>query len=438
MDPLIIGYAAVIALMVALFAGLPVGVGMGMIGVAGMYLSIGPQFVAGQLTTLPFAVTSNNAYAVLPLFVLMGMMAEAAGVTGEIFEATDRWLRRLRGGLFHAVIVGSTVFAAICGSTVVGAVVFTRLAFPEMMKRGYSRSISLGCIAATGSFSAMIPPSITMVIYAIVTEQSLGRLLVAGIMPGILTAIVYLTGMTLMVHLRPSIAPEPTSAVPLADRLRTVQWLWPVFVLIVLVLGGSYFGFFPPSAAGAVGVTGTFLILLLRQRGRIPTSTWYLLVDAASVSCILFTILIGGLLFARMLVVAGVIDDFTQVISSTATSRTSFLIFAAILYLILGCFLDTTSMMIVTLPFIFPVTQQLGIDGIWFGILLVKLVEIAVLTPPVGFNLFAVMSVVGPSVPYADIAGGVLPFILLELIVLTLLIAFPEISTWLPNTLLGR
>ena len=251
MDPLTVGYAAVIALVVALFCGLPVGIGMGLIGIAGMYLAIGPQFVAGQLTTLPFAVTSNYAYAVLPLFVLMGTIAEAAGLTGEIFEAADRWLKRIRGGLYYAVIVGSTIFAAICGSTVVGAVVFARLAFPEMMKRGYSRSMSLGCIAATGSFSAMIPPSITMVISALITEQSRGRLLIAGIVPGLLTAIVYLAGTALMVRLRPDIAPEPASAVvPFAERLQVLQRLWPLIALILLIHGGVYFGFFPPAAAG--------------------------------------------------------------------------------------------------------------------------------------------------------------------------------------------
>lgn len=438
MDPLTIGYLAIAALMIVLFCGVPVGVGMGLIGIAGMYLAVGSKFVTGQLSTLPFAVTSNYAYAVLPLFVLMGTMAEAAGVTAEVFEAADRWLRRIRGGLFHAVIVGSTVFAAVCGSTVVGAVVFARIAYPEMMKRGYNRPISLGCIAATGSFSAMIPPSITMVIYAIITEQSLGRLLIAGIVPGILTAVIYLTGVAVMVYLRPGLAPPPGAPVPLADRLRAVQWLWPVVALIVLVLGGIYFGYFPPSAAEAVGVAGTFLILLLRRKGRIDGSLVDLLIDAAAVSCILFAILIGGLLFARMLVVAGVIDSFVQTISSLATGKVSLLIVIAVLYLILGCFLDTTSMMVVTLPFIFPATQAVGIDGIWFGIILVKLVEIAVLTPPVSLNLFAVMSVVGPKVPYSDIVRGVMPFIALEVLVLALLITFPGLSTWLPDTMLGR
>lgn len=438
MAPLLVGYIGVAILFLFLFAGLPVGVGMGLIGVGGMLLAVGPAFAVGQLSTLPFAVTSNYAYAVLPLFVLMGTMTEAAGVTAQLFEAADLWLRRVRGGLYYAVVAGSTVFAAMCGSTIVGAVVFARIAFPEMMRRGYSRPLALGSIAATGSFSAMIPPSITMVIYAIITEQSLGRLLIAGIVPGLVTAAVYLLGIAVFIRLRPALAPPRQTPVPLAARLDATRWLWPIAILIVAVLGGIYLGLFPPSAAGAIGVSGTFMILLVKRRGRLDRKFIDLLADAAAVSAILFVILIGGLLFARMLVVVGMIDNVVGAIGLLAQSPLSLLLAISILYLILGCFLDTTSMMVVTLPFIFPAVQHFQIDPIWFGIILVKLVEISVLTPPVSLNLFAVMSVVGPQVPFSDIVRGVIPFICFELVVLGLLILFPELSTWLPNAMLGH
>lgn len=438
MDQATVGYLCISLLAIGLFTGVPVAVALALSGVLGMWLGAGYAFMAGQLGSLPYAVTSNYAYAVLPLFVLMGILAEKAGITEEVFRAADVWLRRLRGGLYQAVVVGSAVFAAISGSTIVNAVVFTRLAFPEMLRYGYNRSLSIGAIAAAGSFAAMIPPSITMVIYAIITEQSVGQLLIAGVVPGLLTAAVYMVGIWLMVRFRPDLAPKIGDRIAMAERLRSIKWLWPVIALIALVLGGMYMGVFPPSAAGAVGAFGVFAIFLARLRSRFRTPLMEALVDTATVSCIVFAVLIGGLIFSRMLVVLGLIDGFVDLITAIADTPVEFLLLACLFYLVLGCFLDTTSMMVVTLPFVFPVTQRLGIDPIWFGIVLVKLVEISVITPPVGMNLFAVMSAVDDKTKFVHVARGVMPFIGLELIVLGLLIAYPELVTWLPQQMLQR
>ena len=434
-DPLIIGYAGALLLFVFLAAGIPVGISMGVIGVGGMILGAGTALTFGQLRTLPFAVVNNYAFAVLPMFVLMGVLAEASGLTTQVFRAADLWLRRFRGGLYQAVIVGSALFAAISGSTIVNAVVFTRIAFPEMMKFGYSKSLSIGSIAGAGSFAAMIPPSITMVIYAIMTEQSVGQLLIAGVIPGILTAAVYLVGVYFIVRLKPKLAPPITETVTSRERWRAAGQVWPLALLMALVLGGIYTGLFPPSAAGAAGAFGAFCLALYRKRGfrgwLIPT-----LQDAASISCIIFVILIGGLLISRMLAVVGVIDDMVLQITSFADTPLKFMILASLLYIVLGCFLDTTSMMVVTLPFLYPVTVALGIDPIWFGIVLVKLIEISVVTPPVGINLFAVMSAVGKQATFKHVYLGVLPFIVFDLLVLALLIAFPELATWLPKRMI--
>jgi tripartite ATP-independent transporter DctM subunit len=438
MDQSTVGYLCVALLAVGVFTGIPVAVSLALAGVLGMWLGAGYAFMAGQLGSLPFAVTSNYAYAVLPLFVLMGILAEKAGITEEVFRAADVWMRRLRGGLYQAVVVGSAVFAAISGSTIVNAVVFTRLAFPEMLRYGYNRSLSIGAIAAAGSFAAMIPPSITMVIYAIITEQSVGQLLIAGVIPGLLTAVVYMAGIWLMVRFRPDLAPAIGDRIPLAEKLRSIKWLWPIIALIALVLGGMYMGVFPPSAAGAVGALGVFAIFLARLRSRFATPLMEALIDTATVSCIVFAVLIGGLIFSRMLVVLGLIDGFVDVITAIADTPVEFMLLACLFYLVLGCFLDTTSMMVVTLPFVFPVTQKLGIDPIWFGIVLVKLVEISVITPPVGMNLFAVMSAVDDKTKFIHVARGVMPFIGLELIVLGLLVAYPELVTWLPLQMLQR
>ena len=437
MEPLTIGYLGAGLLFVFLAAGIPVAVSMGIIGIGGMLLGAGPLLTMGQLRVLPFWVVNNYAFAVLPMFVLIGVLAETSGITAQVFRAADLWLRRFRGGLYQAVIVGSAVFAAISGSTIVNAVVFTRIAFPQMVKFGYSKGLSIGAIAGAGSFAAMIPPSITMVIYAIMTEQSVGQLLIAGIIPGLITAAVYLTGIVIIVRFKPSLAPSIDSRVTWRERWQAAGQVWPILVLMLLVLGGIYTGLFPPSAAGAAGAFGAFCLAIYRKRG--IGGGWLIpaLQDAASISCIIFVILIGGLLLSRMLAVVGVIDDMVFQITAIASTPVMFMIMASILYIVLGCFLDTTSMMVVTLPFLFPVVVELNIDPIWFGIVLVKLIEISVVTPPIGINLFAVMGAVGKEASFKDVCIGVIPFIILDLIVLALLIIFPELATWLPKQMIA-
>lgn len=439
MDPTTVGYICITLLFVFLAAGVPVGPALGLLGFAGMYFGINQGFAFGQLQTLPFAVTSNYGFAVLPLFILMGIAAESSGLTSKIFQAADAWLRTVRGGLYNVVIVGSAVFAAVSGSTTVNSVVFTRLAFPEMVKHGYNRSLSIGCIAAAGSFAAMIPPSITIVIYAIMTEQSIGQLLLAGIVPGVLTAVAYIVGITVMVRIRPELAPMIEGRIlSLGEKVRTLIWVWPVLVLIVIVLGGIYAGFFPPSSAGAVGAFGALGLAILHTRGRLKG--WFATAtrEAAAISCVIFVILIGGLLFSRMLVITGVIGDVVDVITAFASTPLSFLLLVTITYVVLGCILDTTSMMVVTLPFLFPIASKLGLDPIWFGIIVVKLIEISVVTPPIGINLFAAMSAVDQDTTFWHICRGVLPFIAFDVVLLALLIAIPDLVTWLPNLMIGR
>jgi tripartite ATP-independent transporter DctM subunit len=435
MSAVAIGYVSAGLLVLLLALGVPVAVAMGAIGLGGLLLGVGANLTVAQLSSLPFTVVNNYDFAVLPMFVLMGVLAEVSGITQRLFYACNLWLRRLRGGLYHAVVVGSAIFAAISGSTIVNAVVFTRIAYPEMLRYGYSRSLSLGCIAATGSFAAMIPPSITMVIYAIMTDQSVGRLLIAGVVPGIVTAIVYLAGLSVIVRVRPTLAPPVPEPVSQRERWRATASIWPVAILVMLVMGGMYSGLFPASAAGAAGAAGAFAYAVWAKRG---IGRWLspVMQDAAAVACVIFVILIGGLLLSRMLVVVGVIDHIVQIVTSIASTPLRFMILACVLYLVLGCFLDTTSMMVVTLPFLFPVVVALKIDPIWFGIVLVKLIEISVLTPPVGLNLFAVLGATGGQAKFDDIVKGVIPFIALEIVVLALLVAVPELVTWLPNRMM--
>ena len=438
MDPFQVGIASVIGLLILLGCGVPVAVSLGISGFCGLMLTVGPDFALAIMQTLPYSVVANYTWAVLPLFVLMGTLAASAGLTMDLFRAANMWLSRLRGGLYLAVIAGSAGFAAASGSTVVNAVVFTRLALPEMLKYKYSRSLSLGCICAAGTFAAMIPPSLTMVIYAIITEQSIGKLLLAGVIPGIISAILYAVLILTLVRFKPSLAPAiPDERFSLMDRIRSLKGVWGIALLILLVLGGIYSGLFPPSGAGAVGAFGTFAIALFKLG---PKKSWLMegLRNSAAVACTIFTILIGGLIFSRLLVITGVITEFTQFVTTHIHTAAGIMVAFSLMYIIMGCYLDTASMMIITLPFVFPVIVQYGINPIWFGIIFVKVIEISVITPPVGLNLYAVMSGAGKDANFRDLVFGVIPFIMMDLFTLAILIIFPGLSTWLPETMMGN
>jgi C4-dicarboxylate transporter DctM subunit len=315
MDPLFIGYACVFALFLCLALGVPVGVALGLTGVGGMYFGLSEAFAFGQIRTLPFSVAHNYGFAVLPLFVLMGIVAQRSGMTEKLFQATDLWLRSVKGGMYQVVIVGSAIFAAISGSTVVNSLVFTRIAFPEMLKAGYSRSLSIGAIAASGGFAAMIPPSITMVIYGIMTEQSIGRLFIAGMIPGLLSALSYMVVIAVLVRVKPDLSPKIRSLPPLSQKLRSLVWVWPFALIFVVVIGGLYSGMFPPSGAGAVGAAAALAVAFVYRKGKL--TGWFLesLRDAAAISCVLFVILIGGMFFSRMLIVLGVIPNMIGLIN---------------------------------------------------------------------------------------------------------------------------
>ena len=423
-------------MMLLLLFGIPVGFAMAAVGFVGIGLEAGWITALTQVQTLPYSFTASYTFAVMPLFILMGTIAVNAGIVEEIYDVVYKWLGHFRGGLYLSTIAGQAAFAGLSGSTVVDATVFTRTALPQMLRFGYPKTYSGACMAATGSFAAMIPPSVTMVIYGILTEVSIGQMLIAGILPGIVAALVYMGAVTVAVRFRPDIGPAGDVRASWRERLLALRGLWVVIVLFGVVLGGIYSGVFPVSAAGAAGAFGMLVIAVLRRR-----LTWRGFWDAARTSAaltaVIFTIIIGGLLFSRLLLMVGFIDAFGPLVLNLTTSPLGILILLSALYIVLGALIDSTSMMIVTLPFVFPMILEAGIDPIWFGILLVKLVEIAVITPPVGLNLFAVAAAGREYITLEDLIRGIWPFLILELVILALLIAFPQITLWLPGTMFG-
>jgi tripartite ATP-independent transporter DctM subunit len=431
-DPLTLG-AIAIALMLGLaILGVPVGIAMGSVAIAGLWLTGGPNFALSVLTNLPFATASDYAFIVIPMFVLMGAVASTSGITRELFRFSDLVLRSTRGGLYQATILSSTGFAAISGSTLVNAALFTRIALGEMLKLGYDKSLSAGAIAAAGTIAALIPPSISFVIYGLLTGESVAELLFAGLLPGLLTALAYMVGVHLLVRARPGLAPPPQPRASLREIGKSALHLWATFLLATVVIGGIYLGFTTPSGAGALGAIGALAIAAMRG-----TLTRASLADnlrsTAAITAALFIVIIGGLMFTRFFLVAGTVTAATDFMQSLDIPPMLFIVMLATGFIVLGMFMDPMAMQVMTLPFVYPIVTSMGFDGVWFGVIMIKLVEVSVLSPPVGMNLFAVIGASEGRVSLTEIYRGILPFIVIEIVVLGLLIAFPAISLWLPG-----
>lgn len=423
-----------VVLLMLLALGVPVGFSLAGVAAIGLYLSVGASFMLTTFKTTPYTLASDYTFVVVPMFVLMGAIAGRAGIIGDLYAAAQAILSRVRGSLFMATIVAQAGFAAASGSTVVASGVFTRMALPEMLRFKYDPGVSAGCIAAAGTLAGLIPPSIAMVLFALLTGQPVGALLIAGILPGILTAAAYMAGIRAFLQFRPEWAPPMTQQVTWPMRFRALSKVWSVLLLMLLVMGGIYSGLFPPSAAGAVGAAGALVIALsMRRIG--PHEIWEALLESARITAMIFLIVIAGLIFSRFLLVSGFIGDLRDIVLATELGVASFLTMTIVLFLLLGMFLDSVSLLVIAVPFLFPISQTLGINPIWFAVLIVKLIEIAAISPPVGLNLYAVLASADGRVTTGQLFKGVLPFLAIEVVILALLLAFPRIATILPETM---
>lgn len=435
MSSVAIGLSGIFCALSLTLFGVPVAVSLGLIGLSGMWFVGGEVLMRSALETLAYNALNQYSFVVIPMFVLMGVLANKAKITQDLYEAFYRFMSKVRGSLFMVTILSSAGFATISGSTVVSAAVFTRLALPQMVRYGYHSGIGAGCIAAAGTFASLIPPSIMMVIYALLTGESIGRLFIAGVIPGALTAGVYLVSVWVMVRLRPQIAPLAPQEFTWSQKMESLGRVGPFLVLAILVVGGIYSGLMFPSSAGAVGAFGALGIAIWRGVGGFSH-----LKDALSETAVtatsVFMVLIGGLIFSRFLVFSGFITDIVAVITESGIAPYQVLVAVVLVYIALGMFIDTVSVTVITVPFIHPVMVGLGYDPIWFGVVLVKLIEISAITPPVGLNLFAVMASARTQISTGDLFKGVLPFLAMEFLVLLLIIMVPAISLWLPETML--
>lgn len=435
LDPGTTGIIVMAMMGFMLAVGVHIGVALGLGGLLGMYLAIGPNAAWAQLATVPFSTTNSFTLAVIPLFILMGALATQAGLTTDLYRAAYNWLGRVSGGLAMATTVASAAFGAACGSTIVNAAVFTKMAMPEMTRFGYDKRLSAGCIAASGTLASLIPPSILMVIYAVITEQSVAVLLVAGMVPGLLSAAIYMAGIYIRAKRNPAIAPIPDIRVSRTEKWRSLRGVWGISFLFLLVIGGIYLGFFVPTYAGAVGAFGAFLIVAAKRRvnRRMLVETFK---EAGITTSTIFIIVIGGILFARFLTYTGLVADVSDWLLGLQLAPLMYLLAFALIYLVLGMLIDPIAIMVMTLPVMFPIMVGIGYDPIWLGVIAIKLAEISLITPPVGLNVYVVRSASPVPLSLEDVFAGILPFLLLDVITLGLLIAFPGIVLFLPNLMM--
>jgi len=423
----ILGFFALFALMLL---RVPVGMAMGLVGVTGYAWIVGPGPALKLVGQTSMRTVTDYTFGVIPMFMLMGALVSVSGVSRELFKAANSMIGHLRGGLGVATVLACGGFAAICGSSVATAATFSAVAYPEMRRFNYPQSFSTGVIAAGGTLGAMLPPSTVLAVYAILTQQDIGKLFMAGVVPGLLAMGMYVLTIMLIVRLRPDWLPGG-EAKPWKERVADLRNVWAPLVLFVFVIGGLYGGFFTPTEAGGVGASGAFILGLLRRKLDGPKIRQALL-SATRTAAAVFTVLIGALLFGYFLTITQSPQKLTEFLTSLGIGRYGVLALIMVMYLVLGCLMDAMAMIILTVPIIFPVVVHLGFDPIWFGIIIVMTVELGLIHPPVGMNVFVIKSVV-KDVSFTTIFKGVLPFILTDIVRLVILIAFPVIALWLPT-----
>jgi tripartite ATP-independent transporter DctM subunit len=428
MTEALLGFAAMFALMAL---RVPIAIAMGAVGLAGIGL-MRSWPAAYASTTTEILDVAKYTLSVVPLFILMGNFVTKAGLSRELFQAAYAFIGHLRAGLALSTIAACAGFGAICGSSLATAATMARVAMPEMRRFGYATSLAAGSIAAGGTLGILIPPSVILVIYGIMTEQSIGALFAAGVVPGILATLLYMAAARWVTRRDPTLGP-PGERTPWPERWRALRGIWGVLALFALVIGGMYGGLFTPTEAAGVGAMGGFLFALGRR-----ALSWAdfvgVLRDSASTTAMLFVILIGASIFSNFINFTTMPADLQAFVTGVGVHPIFVIVAICAIYVVLGCAMEALSMILLTVPIFYPLVVALGYDPIWFGVLIVCVVEIGLITPPVGMNVFVLRSVL-PDVPTGTMFRGVMPFVGADIVRLAVLIAFPIVTLWLPRAL---
>lgn len=430
LEPAIIGLLCLGVFFILVFFGMPIGFSFAIAGFIGLIVLRNLEQALNLLGLTPYSWASSYVLVILPLFILMGQFAYQSGISGDLYEVSYKWVGQKPGGLALATQLACTGFAACSGSSLASAATMSVVALPEMEKYHYSPKLSTGCIAAGGTLGILIPPSVIFIIYGLITETSIARLFMAGIIPGILLSFLFLALIYVMCLNNPKLGPRGPSFT-FRQRINALWKIWGMLALFVLVIGGIYLGIFTSTEAGAIGASGAFLITLMRHK-----ITWKNLIAAlkgtVETTAMIFMIVIGSQIFNTFLALSGLPSMTSEWVAHLPLPPLAILALILIIYIPLGMVMDSLPMILLTLPTLFPVVKNLGVDPIHFGVLVVIMCELANITPPMGMNLYIVKGV-AKGVPIAEVVVGVMPFAGVMMLFATLLLIFPQISLFLPG-----
>ena len=419
-----------VALFILLFLGLPISYGLGLVGFVGFAIVVGLAPAAKMVAQVTVDTADGYELLVLPLFVLMGSLVSQARLSDKLYAFSNALVGHRRGGLAMATVIACGGFAAICGSSLATAATMAKIAMPPMRKYGYADSLATASIAAGGTLGILIPPSIIMVIYGVMTETNIGKLFVAGILPGILGILLYIVAVAITVRLRPDFGP-PGETTTVRQKFEALKGIWGVAALFLVVMGGIYGGVFTPTEAAGIGATGAFFIAVLGGNCNF-SQLFAVLLDTARTTAMLIFLVIAAVVFSNLVVVTNAPNYMVSWIHSLELSPVMVMFVIVGIYVLLGCVFESLAMMLVTVPLFYPIVQSLGYDLIWFGVIIVVVIEISMITPPIGVNVFVLKSAL-PEISMQTIFRGLIPFILIDFVRVSILVLFPGFVMFLPS-----
>jgi tripartite ATP-independent transporter DctM subunit len=429
--PTTVGWILLVAMIVVLFIGLPVAFGLLVVGTVGYWVLAGADKTFLILGSVPYSEITTYPLTVIPLFILMGNLAYQAGFAQKLYETAQKWVGSIPGGLAQATIVGGAAFGAACGSGLASCATLAKICIPPMRKAGVDDRLALGSVAGAGPLAQMIPPSIVMVVYGFITDTSIGKLLIAGIIPGLIAASCFMVMIYIRCRLNPRLVPLLSERVSWKERVVSLGHSWGIIMMVVIVMGGIYSGIFTPTEAGALGAAGT-LILGLLSRQLAARKFRDAVMDSTKTTAMIFLIIATAFLFSYFMGISRIPANISEYIVALEVPRFVILMGVLVLYIIAGMFIDMLAFAFLTLPVIFPVIKAVGYDPIWFGVITTHMFEVALITPPFGLNLFIIRSIV-PDKSMREIIEGVGWFVAMDMVILAIYVAFPQVATWLPS-----
>lgn len=436
MSPLVLGSILFAILLIIIMAGIPVAFALGIVSLVGTALLLGGGIALTALLPISWGAIHTFSVCCIPLFILMGEVISTCGLSKDLYDFASKWLSKLDGGLAIATIIACGIFAAISGSSVATAATIGLIAIPEMRRLGYEKKLTLGSTAAGGTLGILIPPSIPLIIYGIVTENSIGRLFAAGMIPGIILMLIFSLSILIRAKRNPSLAPVEEK-VSWSARFHSLKYIWPVVLLITVVLGSIYGGIATPSEAAGLGCFAAIALGMFYYRRLNFKSLYQACMKALKTSAMIGMIIVGAMLFGYLLCALNVPHEFAALVTGLGISRWWVLIAMNLLLIFMGMFLEVISIVSIMAPIFVPVIIELGWDPIWFAIVMTINMEMALITPPVGLNLYVIKGIV-PDSTLSEIVRGVFPFIILALLAMAIVILFPQLSLWLPNVFYGN